>query len=297
MTTSTPTNRTIAEQLEEIRRLLEAQDANPFRVASYGKAAETIRHWDRSVADIARDHPDELTELPDIGHKLAGTIEEYVRSGRIPLRDRLEAEVQPEALLQRVPGLGPERAHRVVDECGITTLEELERAAHDGRLEQVEGFGDRRVQAVRDGLAGMLSRSAADRARRRVAPEPAETGEPPVKLLLAVDASYREQAEAGELPTIPPRRFNPEGVAWLPILRETREGWQFTALYSNTQRAHELHASHDWVVIYYRRDGEEDQCTVVTGRYGASKGQRVVRGRETECRRHYQAADAATEPA
>jgi len=62
-------------------------------------------------------------------------------------------------------------------------------------------------------------------------------------------------------------------------------------LFSNTARAHELGMTHDWVVVYYERDGHENQCTVVTERRGDLGGQRVVRGREDDCRRHYAGGD------
>ncbi|MDQ2696666.1 MAG: hypothetical protein M3Z21_15085, partial [Pseudomonadota bacterium] len=90
------------------------------------------------------------------------------------------------------------------------------------------------------------------------------------------------------LPTIAPRRFNPDGKAWLPVLHTQRGPWSFTALYSNTPRAHELGRTHDWVVVYYY-DGhrQESQHTVVTETRGPLAGRRVVRGRETECRRLY----------
>ena len=53
-------------------------------------------------------------------------------------------------------------------------------------------------------------------------------------LLEAQDANpYREK-------TIAPRRFNPEGNSWLPIMHTEMQGWRFTALYSNTARAHDL---------------------------------------------------------
>jgi hypothetical protein len=66
-----------------------------------------------------------------------------------------------------------------------------------------------------------------------------------------------------------------------------RGGWDFTALFSNTQRAHELGRTRDWVVIYYHRDGDAGQCTVVTARTGRLRELRIVRGREAECRHHY----------
>jgi len=194
-----------------------------------------------------------------------------------------------------------------VDGTSIETLEDLEIAAHDGRLEGVRGLGPRRTRGIRDSLAGILGRSARRHARRRrwseteITPIPAEAASeadapsirPDVATLLAIDSEYRRKARAGVLQTITPRRFNPENRAWLPVLHSEKEGWEFTALFSNTARAHEYDATLDWVVVYYERDGEEDQCTVVTERKGPLSGRRVVRGRESECARHYAAAEGS----
>src|SRR5437762_14006459 len=72
---------------------------------------------------------------------------------------------------------------------------------------------------------------------------------PGVELLLDVDREYRDKTRAGLLPRIAPRRLNPEGKAWLPVLHTRYGPWHFTALFSNTERAHELHRTYDLVVI------------------------------------------------
>ena len=121
---------------------------------------------------------------------------------------------------------------------------------------------------------------------------------PDVGLLLEIDREYRDKAHAGELRRIAPRRMNPEGAAWLPVLHTRFGPWHFTALFSNTERAHELHRIWDWVVIYFSdSEGDDGQVTVVTERRGALTGQRVVRGREPECARYYAALRAAPTPA
>jgi hypothetical protein len=113
---------------------------------------------------------------------------------------------------------------------------------------------------------------------------------PEVSLLLDVDREYREKASAGVLPKIAPRRFNPEHEAWLPVLHTRFGPWRFTALFSNTERAHDLHRTHDWVVVFYEDDeGSHGQATMVTEYRGALAGERVVRGREPECAAHYRA--------
>jgi putative hydrolase len=116
--------------------------------------------------------------------------------------------------------------------------------------------------------------------------------EPSVMTLLDVDREYRQQAEQGALPVIAPKRFNPEGRAWLPILHTHRDEWHFTLLYSNTALAHELKRTRDWVIVYFYDDHhQEGQCTVVTETRGPLTGQRVVRGRELECRDYYTAQE------
>jgi len=182
-------------------------------------------------------------------------------------------------------------ASRIHDKLGITTLEELEQAAHDGRLGGVQGFGSRRIRAMQEALGFLLSASSRRRARRQSSAPAGQSAiiseSPEVGLLLAVDEYYRREAAAGRLRLIAPRRFNPSGVAWLPILHLDRNGWSFTVLYSNTARAHALGRTRDWVVIFCDREGVERQCTVVTEIAGPLKGRRVVRGREDECRQHY----------
>jgi hypothetical protein len=109
------------------------------------------------------------------------------------------------------------------------------------------------------------------------------TAEPGVELLLDVDREYRERAAKGKLRKIAPRRFNPSGEAWLPILHTQRDDWHFTALFSNTAQAHDLGKTDDWVVLYFHTDhGPEAQSTVVTETSGPMEGYRVVRGREAE---------------
>jgi DNA polymerase (family X) len=276
-------NRDIARQLDRVADLLEDLEANPFRVRSYRRAAEELRGLRRSAADVyAEGGTPRLREIPSVGRALAGAIAEIVETGRLRLLDRLEAESSPIEALKRLPGVGDGLAHRIHDELGVTTLEELEVAAHDGRLDALEGIGEKRARGIRDALSVRLART------QRPAPAPTRWEQrPSVALLLDVDKEYRWRARTGQLRRIAPSRFNPGRDAWLPIMEVERDGWELKALLSNTLRAHELGRTHDWVVIYYHRDGDHGQATLVTARTGKLRELRVVRGREPECRRHY----------
>jgi len=273
-------NLDVARRLEQAGELLEHQGAVAPRVAAYRRAAGAIVALERSLADIVEASGAlGVREATGCGGSIAAAVEEMVRTGRWAFLERLRGETAPEKLFRTVPGVGPTLARRLHEELHIDTLEELEAAAWDGRLDRVRGLGDRKVQALRDELAARLGRL-----KGRVAMPPS-VFEPPVALLLDVDREYRSRAARQDLKTIAPRRFNADGEAWLPILHTQRGEWHFTALFSNTARAHQLAKTHDWVVIYFY-DGEhrERQRTIVTETHGDLAGRRVVRGREVECR-------------
>lgn len=203
-------NQQFAERLDEVAQILEEQGANPFRVRAYRRGADTLRGLPRPLALIFEQGGlPALEALPGIGPSLARSIRDLLRSGRLPMLERLRGEADPVALLMTVPGVGRRTAERLHHDLEIETLEDLEAAAHDGRLARIEGFGPKRLSGVRESLAQRLAR-----VRRHEGPAAA----PPVAELLDVDAEYRSKAAALALPRISPRRFNPGGKAWLPVL-------------------------------------------------------------------------------
>jgi hypothetical protein len=276
-------NRQVAERLREVADLLGAQEASPYRVAAYRRAAATVEALDADVRALAARGADALTALAGVDRDIASAIVELARSGRLALLDRLRGTLDAERVFQTLPGVGPRLARTLHDVLGVDSLEALETAIHDGRLEAVPGLGPRRIAALRAVLGARLARVRPPRSTSPV------LDEPPVSVLLEVDAEYRRRASRDELPRIAPRRFNPDHQAWLPILHLDREGWRFTALFSNTARAHEMGRTGDWVILYFTGpDGIERQRTVVTEHHGLLAGQRVVRGRESDCLRFAQ---------
>ena len=181
------------------------------------------------------------------------------------------------AKIAEVTGLGATLTRRVVA-AGICTLEDLELAAHDGRLARIPGFGATRIARVRERLDRYLGRQPR---KKPLYPRPS------IELLLRIDAQYRRLDERNALPKIAPHRFNPEHRQWLPVWHTEKDGWTFTVMYSNTARAFASGKRRDWVIIVYERDGQDDHCTVVTEYREPLRDRRVVRGRERECVAYY----------
>ncbi|HET7731494.1 MAG TPA: helix-hairpin-helix domain-containing protein [Usitatibacter sp.] len=275
-------NQRIAARLEEAARLLAAQAASPYRVSAYRHAAQGIAHHPQDVRRIFEASGVKgLDAIPRVGLGIASAVAEMLLTGRWGMLERLRGESDPASLLQSVPGVGPALAARIHDQLHIDSLEDLEAAANDGRLEQMRGVGPRRLAALRPALNEMLGRL------RR--PDIAPHERPEVGTLLQLDREYRAGAAAGTLRRIAPRRLNPDHDAWLPVLHARRDPWHFTVLFSNTALAHRLGQVRDWVIVYaYDGDHVERQWTVVTERRGPLAGRRVVRGREAECMAHYE---------
>lgn len=273
-------NRAIAQKLLDYAHYLEAREANIYRCRAYRQAAETILSLNRPAVQIVENEGrDGLEALPGIGSHLSYTIEGLVREGVFRTQDSEGGSIDVERLFASLPGVGPRLARRIHLELAIDTLEQLEQAAHDGRLGQLD-IGPKRLRGIIESLQSRL--------RRLRFPEPSQR-EPAVAELLAVDQEYRERSEHDELPKVAPRRFNPEQEAWLPLFEHKHGDWYYRALHSNTALAHRLGTTRDWVVIYFSDTTSTGQRTVVTETRGDLRGRRVVRGREHECRKYYTA--------
>jgi hypothetical protein len=271
-------NRVIAEKLLEYADFLDAHEGNVYRPRAYRRAAETVLRLTQPIADIVAEQGRQgLESLPGIGVHLSYTIDSLVRTGEFRTLNSEDGPLDPQRMFASLPGVGPQLARRIHEQLGVRTLEQLEQAAHEGRLGELK-VGPKRLRGIIDALAGRFSRR-----RHSDVPGP----EPEIADLLAVDADYRRQAEEEQLPTLAPRRFNPQQIPWLPLLATERGGWRYRVLYSNTALAHRLGRSRDWVVLYFSNGAVAGQRTVVTESRGEMAGRRVVRGREAECRDHH----------
>jgi putative hydrolase len=197
-------------------------------------------------------------------------------------------------MLRVIPGIGRELAERIFDTLHVNNYEALENALHSGQLSKVPGIGKNRLQTIGTWLLNLMPQHHTEakhqqdqRDSHRDSPKAANR-KPSIQTILKLDQVYRQKTKDGQLPLISPKRFNPDNKAWLPIMHKTDDEWHFTALFSNTERAHKLNRVFDWVVIYaYDSQHHESQYTVVTETTGKLLGKRVIRGKEKECLRYY----------
>jgi len=275
------TNHMVAEHLLEASNILRVKGANQYRIRAYRSAATTIEKLDKDIEEIlANEEVNGLIKLPHIGKSIAYAIYELVATGKWKFLESLRDSMKAPVVFMLIPGVGPKLARMFYEDLGLNSLEELEMAANAGKISAIKGIGDRRQRMIMETLRSILHDSTRMNS--------AEKNGPGVDLLLKIDKMYRKKAQLGQLKKIAPKRYNPEGTSWLPILHHKDKQWDYRVMYSNTERAHRLHKEHDWVIIHaYDKAHHEYSRTIVTETSGKLKNKRVVRGYEEGCMEYY----------
>lgn len=151
-------NADIARVFGEIADLLEIAQANPFRIRAYRNAARVVEGQQIDLAARLA-AGGEVPKLPGIGADLAAKMREIAASGTCALYEKLKRQL-PAGItdLLHVPGLGPKRVQRLYQDLDVQTPEQLYRAARDGRLRALPGFGEKSELNILQGVEAHLKR-------------------------------------------------------------------------------------------------------------------------------------------
>lgn len=153
-------NRSIAQLLSDTADLLEIGAGDPFRIRSYRRAAEAVESSTVQLSTIAND-PKKLLEIPGIGKGMAANIQEIERAGTLPLREELLLKYKPTMLeLLRLPGMGPKTVALLWDALQVGSVDELEKAIAEDRLQGLPRIGDKLIEKLRKGIEDFKQNSS-----------------------------------------------------------------------------------------------------------------------------------------
>ena len=151
-------NDAISRVLDEIGDLIELKGENVFRAVTYRAAARAIRDLREPLGTLVEQK--RLKEIPKVGPSVAEAIEQLVTTGRSERHEELQAAVPPGLLtLLRVPGVGPATARTIYDHLRITSIEELEEAAKEHRLQQLPKIQARTEENILKSIAALRQRT------------------------------------------------------------------------------------------------------------------------------------------
>ena len=138
----------IAHIFDEIADFLEIEGNNPFRIRAYRNAARTVKGLGSELKDMVAAGED-LTELPGIGKELAAKIHEMLETGTVKALIKLQQHI-PQSVTEilKLPNLGPKRVRILYHDLKIENLQQLAKAAGQGRIRTLEGFGEKIEKAI-----------------------------------------------------------------------------------------------------------------------------------------------------
>jgi DNA polymerase (family 10) len=151
-------NKQVAETFTTIADMLEIKGENIHRVLSYRRAAENIGALGQDISELWRE--EKLTEIPGVGTTLAGKIDELLRTGQLEFLERLSEEV-PIGVVEmlQIPDVGPKTAARLWQELGLTSIEDVERAARAGKIRTLSRMGAKTEENILAGIEALRRRS------------------------------------------------------------------------------------------------------------------------------------------
>ncbi|HKT22521.1 MAG TPA: DNA polymerase/3'-5' exonuclease PolX, partial [Nitrososphaerales archaeon] len=127
-------NSEVAQLLDDLGELVEANGEDRFKVIAYHRAATSVRNLDEDIEAVWKEK--RLEEIKYVGEGIAKKIDEYLATGKLQLLERLKAKTPAGVpLLMKVTGIGPRTAYHLSHEMGITSMEQLKAALESGRLD------------------------------------------------------------------------------------------------------------------------------------------------------------------
>ena len=160
------TPREVAAVLREISQLLQLKGENAFKVRAYDMGADAFETLPPDPAASGglyeRVKAGTLSELEGVGKAIDQKVTELVNTGKLEYLEKLRLDFPRGALdLVQIPGLGPRKAAILIRELDVVNLDDLEKAAHAGRVRVLKGFGEKTEQAILEGIAKVRVRQTA----------------------------------------------------------------------------------------------------------------------------------------
>jgi DNA polymerase (family 10) len=175
-------NKEVAKVLRETARLLEIDGAIIGRYRSYERVAELLDGLPERIEVLAQDDA-KLKALPGVGDGMAEHIREILKTGDYSLRQKLLKKYPSTILnLLELQSLGPKKVAFLWKKFKVATVEGVEKLAREGKLRDLEGFGEKSEQNILKATdlfkrsSGRFLNNAADEEAQRLSAYIAEAG-------------------------------------------------------------------------------------------------------------------------
>ena len=146
-------NSEIAQIFYEISDSLKMQGV-AFKPQAYEKVADIISDLQKSLGDIYKEGGlKALESVPGVGKSIALKIEELLKTGKLKYYQKLKKKTPVDlSSLREIEGLGPKNIKALYEKLGIKSVKQLGRAAKQGKIGRLKGFGKKSEENIIRGL-------------------------------------------------------------------------------------------------------------------------------------------------
>jgi DNA polymerase (family 10) len=145
-------NKELSQMFSELADLLAILAENPFEIRAYRQVSRRLA---QSLKPITKKEAseEEFKKIPGVGEAIAKKMLQYIQEGKIDLLEKLRKQVpKPVREMLDIPHLGPNRVKELYLNLGITNKKLLLKAAQDGSIEALPGFGEKLVKSIVDAI-------------------------------------------------------------------------------------------------------------------------------------------------
>ncbi|MBI2638771.1 DNA polymerase/3'-5' exonuclease PolX [Candidatus Peregrinibacteria bacterium] len=245
-------NQELSEIFQQMAEILEFLDnpSDKFRIRAYQNASLAIQDAPESLEKMAREK--KLKAIPGIGEGIAKKIEEYIAFGRIREFELLK-KAAPKGFFEMlaIPSLGPKKVKMLYHELHIKSIGDLKKAVKAGRVQALEGFGEKSAQKILEGIE-MKSKSKGRRILGAV-----------YLIVSSIVEAMKKCKEVDEVVPAGSFRRNEETVGDIDILATGKHPEKITDYFARQQFVSKVLAQGDTKISILTKDGLQVDLRVV----------------------------------
>ena len=148
-------NKDLAEKLNDIADILDIEGIK-WEPRAYRTAALTISGLSEDISKVYKEG--RLLELEGVGKSIANSIKEYVETGKISKYEDLKKKYPIDFdSFRKIRGMGPKRVYILYNKLGIKTVDDLKKALDEGKIQNIEGFGNKSEEELKKNLESFMN--------------------------------------------------------------------------------------------------------------------------------------------
>jgi len=148
-------NQQVSQILSSVAAAYEVKKDDRFKIIAYERAADSVEHASNDIKDLWDEG--KLDQLAGIGPSIASHLDELFKTGKVRHFNQVLSGLPPAMFeLMKISGVGAKTAYKLCQklkiENPITAVRDLAKAAEQGKIRKIEGFGEESERKILEAI-------------------------------------------------------------------------------------------------------------------------------------------------